>query len=127
MANIMIIDDSQAVRGHLREVLMAAGHTVLEGIDGKDGLEKLVKSTNVDLVITDYNMPVFDGITMLVMARERVKELDKIPVFMLTTETSAQLKVVGKQVGILAWIVKPFSPNALIAAIATVLARSKKT
>lgn len=124
MATIIIVDDSLSVRNHLGEVLRKAGHTVIEGVDGNDGLAKIVGTPDIDLVISDYNMPGYDGVSMLARAKEKLGEW-KFPIFMLTTETSEQLKVAGKQVGVMAWIIKPFVEEKLMQAIGKVLAMKK--
>lgn len=124
MAKIIIIDDSLSVRNHLGEVLRKAGHTVVEAVDGNDGLAKITGTDGIDLVISDYNMPGYDGVSMLVRAKEKLGEW-KFPIFMLTTETSDKLKAAGKQVGVIAWIIKPFVEEKLMQAITKVLAARK--
>lgn len=124
MANILIIDDSESVRAHLGEVLRKASHTVIEAIDGNDGLVKMLGIPDIDLVIADYNMPGRDGIKMLLEAKVKLGAL-KFPIFMLTTETSEKLKADGKQVGIMAWIIKPFVEDKLLHAITKVLQAPK--
>lgn len=124
MAKVLIIDDSQSVRSHLKEVLIGAGHQVIEAVDGNDGLVKLTSTSGLDVVISDYNMPGYDGVTMLGKAREKLGASAKFPVIMLTTETSEQLKVAGKQVGVVAWIVKPFVPEKLLMAVSKLSSKS---
>jgi two-component system chemotaxis response regulator CheY len=125
MANIVIIDDSVSVRAQVRQVLESAGHTVIECDNGDHGFEKLVELKTPDLVITDYNMPGLDGISMLERVKETVRESYKYPIFMLTTETSERLKTAGKQAGVMAWINKPFSTDKMLAAVNKVLAMKK--
>jgi len=124
MAHILIIDDSLSVRNHLCEVLRRAGHRVTEGVDGNDGLLKITQQTDVDLVISDYKMPGHDGINMLERAWSTTGPF-KFPVFMLTTETSEKLKNAGRQVGIIAWIIKPFVEEKLLNAITRALEAKK--
>ncbi len=124
MAHILIIDDSLSVRNHLGEVLRKAGHRVTEGVDGNDGLAKLTQQTDVDLVISDYKMPGHDGINMLERAWAVMGPF-KFPVFMLTTETSEKLKNAGRQVGVIAWIIKPFVEEKLLNAIGRALEAKK--
>lgn len=124
MANIVIIDDSISVRSQVREVLEAAGHAVIECDDGDHGYEKLLELKTPDLVITDFNMPGLDGITMLEKVRNALGGLN-FPIFMLTTETSDRLKSAGKQVGVMAWITKPFATEKLLGAVNKVLAMKK--
>jgi two-component system chemotaxis response regulator CheY len=120
MANILIIDDSISVRIQVRRVLESAGHTVIECENGELGLEKIVALKNPDLVITDYNMPGLDGISMLEKVKSSIGDIS-FPIFMLTTETSERLKNAGKEVGVMAWINKPFSTEKMLAAVNKVL------
>jgi len=124
MATIIVIDDSLSVRTQLREVLLAAGHEVIEGSDGMEGLDKILNTPNVDLVISDYKMPGCDGISMLEQAKEKLGTF-KFPVFMLTTETSERLKGIGRNLGVIAWIIKPFVEDKILNAINKVMAMKK--
>ena len=122
MAKILIVDDSDTLRIQLRSVLEECGHEVVEGINGLDGLAKAKESPGINLLISDFNMPELDGISMC----RRIKEqnlLENIPIFMLTTETSSELKALGKDAGVMAWIVKPFKPEKLKAVVQKVLDR----
>lgn len=123
MAHVIIVDDSAAVRDQLKEALVAAGHTVTEGENGNDGLAKIVAVKTPDLVISDYNMPGLDGIAMLTKVKEQLAG-SKFPIFMLTTETSEKLKSAGKEVGVIAWINKPFDSAKLVAAVGKVTAKA---
>ena len=71
---------------------------------------------DVALLITDYNMPEMDGISMVRKIRTLPKGAE-VPVFMLTTESSPELKALGKEVGVKAWVTKPFSDDKLIMAV----------
>ena len=112
---ILLVDDSASVRTVASIALRGAGYEVVEAVDGKDGLGKLAGG-KVNLIISDVNMPVMDGITF-------VKELKKnpackfTPVIMLTTEAGADMKAKGKEAGAKAWIVKPFLPAVLLDAV----------
>jgi len=64
MANILTVDVSPSIRQMIKVTLAPAGHNVLEAGDGKQGLEK-AKSTKLDLVITDLNMPVMNGLELI--------------------------------------------------------------
>lgn len=124
MANIVIIDDSISVRTQVREVLEKGGHFVIECDNGDHGFEKLIELKTLDLVITDYNMPGLDGITMLEKVKKNRGNLD-FPIFMLTTETSDRLKTAGKLVGVMAWITKPFATEKLLTAVNKVLSMKR--
>ncbi len=119
MAKILMVDDSSAMRQLASLTLKSKGHQVEEAPDGKQGLDK-ANSIDFDLIITDRNMPVMDGIEMS-------KELRKLaiyrftPILMLTTESDKEKKIEGKQAGITGWIVKPFNPDTLIKTVEKVL------
>lgn len=121
MAKILIVDDSELQRTQLKVVLQGAGHEVIEADDGSVGLDQLEKNPGIQLIVCDVNMPVMDGMTMCIKISESGK-YPKMPIFMLTTETSADLKERGKKAGVRAWIVKPFVNEKLLGAITKVLA-----
>ena len=117
---ILIVDDSETIRSQLRTLLEEDGYTILEAEDGSIGLDIASNTPDISLIICDFNMPEMDGITM----SQKVKEIEHfadLPIFMLTTESTEELKKVGKEAGIMAWIVKPYEPNKLKAIIKKVL------
>jgi len=99
--------------------LGGAGHKVLEAQDGKAALDVL-KTASVDLVITDVNMPVMNGIDLTRNIRKLPQYL-KTPVLIVTTESEAGAKMAGKQAGATGWIVKPFDGVQLLAIVKRVL------
>ncbi|WP_026289805.1 response regulator [Thioalkalivibrio sulfidiphilus] len=119
MAKILAVDDSTSLRQMVAFTLKQAGHEVVEASDGRDALQK-AKGGRVDLVLSDVNMPGMDGISL-------VKELRTLPsykftpILMLTTESSPEKKQEGKAAGATGWIVKPFSPDQLLATVKRVL------
>ena len=124
MANVLIVDDSETVRTQLRNDLGHAGHTTFEASNGLEGLKVLGDSeVKIDLIFCDVNMPEMDGLTM---CRELYSNplLNKIPIFMLTTQTSTEMKAEGKASGVIAWVVKPYEKNKVLGGVAKVLARS---
>ena len=120
MSAILIVDDSEVVRQELGKVLVAAGYTVIYGADGAEGLALAARHTALSLVITDYNMPQMDGLTMLRRIREQPQH-QTLRSFMLTTESSVALKQISKEQGVVAWIIKPCLPDKVLAAIRKVL------
>jgi len=111
---ILVVDDSDHVRREVSNILTGEGHEVVEGKDGSDGFAKAKNNLDVSLLITDFNMPEMDGLTMITKIRDEIPEYAKVPIVMLTTEGSKSLKVRGKQAGVLLWIVKPVSPKGLV-------------
>lgn len=122
MAKILIVDDSDILRIELREALKSGGHTVVQAVDGADGLAKAAVDPDIDLVIADYNMPLMDGLTMVHHIRN-LPGRERVRFFIHTQETSSQLKKVGKELGVSAWLIKPFHKDRLLEAIDTILAK----
>ena len=112
---ILIVDDSESIREVVSFTLENAGHNVLVGNDGKDAL-KFLDGTKIDLIITDLHMPEMDGIELIKEVRKR-EDYKFIPILFLTTESQTAKKMEAKQAGATGWIVKPFVPEKLIAAI----------
>lgn len=112
---ILIVDDSASLRQVVKIALTNAGYAVIEAEDGKDALKKL-EGKRVNLIISDVNMPVMDGIEFL--KNVKVSPAHKFtPVIMLTTEGGEDKKMQGQQAGARAWVVKPFKPEQLLAAV----------
>ncbi len=86
---------------------------------GQDGLEK-AKLQTVDLVLTDQNMPRMDGLELIKLLRE-LPTYQKVPILMLTTESSDEMKSKGRAAGANGWLVKPFDPQRLIEVVKKVI------
>ena len=119
MATILAVDDSASMRQMVSFTLKGAGHDVTEAENGKAALD-LAKTKQFDLVISDVNMPVMDGITLIKELRA-LSNYKFTPLLMLTTESGDDKKQQGKSVGATGWIVKPFNPDQLLATINKVL------
>lgn len=117
---VLIVDDSTSMRQMVSMTLKEAGFIVLEGGNGQEGLNKLAGGTKVQLIVSDLNMPVMDGITFIKHVRQK-PEYKFIPILMLTTESQEGKKQEGKAAGATGWIVKPFDPQQLLKVIAKVL------
>lgn len=115
-ASILTVDDSVSVRMTTRIALTGAGYKVTEAVDGLDGLNK-ARATRFDLVITDLNMPIMDGIEFTRACRSRPAG-QNTPIIVLTTENGAEIKAEGRRAGASAWMVKPFEPNTLLGLVA---------
>ncbi|MCI4398961.1 MAG: response regulator [Campylobacteraceae bacterium] len=118
---IMVIDDSSMMRLAVRSALEENGYGVLEAVDGVDALEKLEGNKDIALIVCDVNMPNMDGLTFVTHCKQK-PEFQYIPILMLTTESSAEMKEKGKALGVRAWMVKPFSKEVLMAAISKLCA-----
>jgi two-component system chemotaxis response regulator CheY len=115
---ILIVDDSTSVRQVLGLLLKGAGFSVVEASDGREALDKLgkLKGERIHLVISDVNMPNMDGIAFL-KAFKLLPEHRFTPVLMLTTESQEAKKREGQAAGAKAWVVKPFKPEQMMAAV----------
>jgi two-component system chemotaxis response regulator CheY len=118
----LVVDDSSSMRQMVSFTLKGAGFTVIEGGNGQEALDKLAGAPGgkVDLIITDLNMPVMDGLTFIKQARTK-PSLKFTPILMLTTESGDTRKAEGKAAGATGWIVKPFHPEQLLKVIEKVL------
>jgi two-component system, chemotaxis family, chemotaxis protein CheY len=116
---ILSVDDSTSIRQMITFTLQKEGYAVLEAVDGRDALGKVV-SNAVDMVLTDLNMPDIDGIELIRALRMR-PEFKYTPIVMLTTESSMSKKDEGRHAGATGWIVKPFRPEQLIAVVRRLL------
>lgn len=118
---ILAVDDSQTMRRIIINTLKRAGFDdVIEAEDGKDALAKMETET-VNLVITDWNMPEMDGLTLVtnIRAMDKYKSL---PVLMVTTRSVKEDIVEAMKAGVNSYIVKPFTPETLKAKIDQILA-----
>lgn len=119
MARILSVDDSPVMRQMVKATLIEAGHEVSQAVNGEEALK--VAATQVfDMVITDVNMPVMDGLTLTRNLRQ-LPAYQKIPMICLTTEATPEIKRAGRDAGATAWVVKPFSPQRLVDAVAQLL------
>lgn len=108
----LVVDDSLSMRKIVSRTLQGAGFEVVEAANGKEALDALAART-VNVVITDYNMPVMDGIEFMRGVRETEK--DKFtPVIFLTTEIEDAKRDEARAAGATAWIAKPFSPEKIL-------------
>ncbi len=111
----LIVDDSASIRQLVSITLRDAGYEVVATENGREALAKAAER-NYDMVITDLNMPEMDGITFIRQLRE-LPRFRYVPIVMLTTEALEARKREGRAVGASGWIVKPFSPERLLAVV----------
>ena len=116
MATILTVDDSPSIRQMIKVVLEPAGHSVIEAGDGAQGLAK-AQAGKLDLVITDLNMPVMNGLE-LIKALRKLPNAVGMPIVFLTTESNDTVKQEAKSAGATGWITKPFKPEQLLAVVA---------
>ncbi|MGQ9830339.1 MAG: response regulator [Thermochromatium sp.] len=116
---IMVVDDSASLRSVVGLALKGAGYEVIEACDGRDALAKL-DGTKIHLIVSDVNMPNMDGITLVSEVR-KLPNYRFTPILMLTTESQPEKKEAARAAGAKAWLVKPFQPETLLAAISKLI------
>ncbi len=112
---ILTIDDSKTMRDMLMLTLAEAGFDVLQAVDGQNGLDVL-GDQQVDVIITDINMPIMDGYEVIRRLRQDPNH-KSTPILVLTTESEAEKKNLAREAGATGWMVKPFDPDRLVATV----------
>ena len=120
--DIMIVDDSAAIRKILHRVLVQAEISVGQVHEANDGLEALekLKTATVGLILSDINMPNMDGIELL--GRLKADDLTKrVPVVMVTTEGTQARVMRALELGAAGYVRKPFTPEQIKEKLAGIL------
>ncbi len=112
MKRVLAVDDTITFRIMLADCLRKAGHEVIEAENGKIALDKLLQE-QPDIVITDLNMPVMDGLDFIEAARKEGAGR-ALPMLLLTTEVADHLKKRAREVGATGWLTKPFDPDQIL-------------
>jgi two-component system chemotaxis response regulator CheY len=107
----LIVDDSRFVRGYLRGLLEEKGIECDEAGDGQQALDKLRESMPFDLILLDWNMPVMNGLDMLIQMR--ADGYDDVKVMMVTTEAENDFIVRALNAGADEYLMKPFDDESL--------------
>jgi len=111
-ATILVADDSATMRMIVQATLTGAGWKVLTAGNGQEALD-VAKSHPVDLVVSDWNMPVKGGLELIQGLREMDQYLD-VPVLVLTTEDDVDSKMAARDLGVCGWLSKPVDPDVLV-------------
>jgi two-component system chemotaxis response regulator CheY len=125
MIRILVVEDSSAMRAYVRAVLEDASEPeeeveVVEAGSGFDAMRLLPRS-DYDLVITDINMPDINGLELIKFLRESERHRE-VAVLIISTQSSERDRSRGLALGANLFLAKPFTPEALRAAVATTLA-----
>ena len=105
---VLVVDNSAVMRKIVVKILADAGYPdVIEAVNGKDAL---IKASDVDIVFTDWNMPVMDGLTF---AKE-LRKSSTVPVIMVTTEGGQVQVLEAMRAGVNDYIVKPYGKSTLL-------------
>lgn len=119
MINVLVVDDSRVIRKLILNILNDEDFHCIEAENGIDALEKLVIK-NVDLIITDLNMPQMSGLELVKTIRSS-EVYNKIPIIILTTEKNQQEQESCLNAGVNIYLIKPLSPEELEANINNLL------
>jgi two-component system, chemotaxis family, sensor kinase CheA len=122
-SKVLVVDDQFTVRELQRSILEAAGYGVLTAVDGADALRRLAADAEVDLVVTDLEMPELDGLELLRRVR-RQPALASLPVVVVTSRATEEDRRRGLEAGADAYITKDrFDQRALLDTVERLLGR----
>jgi two-component system, chemotaxis family, chemotaxis protein CheY len=119
---VLAIDDSRTIRELLRETLTVGGFSVVTASDGLEGIDRF-NDLRFDAVITDINMPNLDGFGVIEGIRSGSTN-HRVPILVLTTESSPAFKQRARDLGATGWIVKPFDDQSLLNVVNRVTGRN---
>ncbi|MBF0417929.1 MAG: response regulator [Magnetococcales bacterium] len=113
---VLIVDDSSVMRKIVARGLRQAGFTItdiLEAGNGQEGMDLLATDTNFKLILSDWNMPVMDGLNFVKSVRSGAPAIKNIPIVMVTTEGGESKVGAAMEAGANGHIKKPFTPETL--------------
>jgi len=110
---LLVVDDSSTMRRIIKNTLARLGYKdVLEGADGLQGWDALDTNPDVEMLITDWNMPEMNGLELVKKVRADERFVD-LPIIMVTTEGGKAEVITALKAGVNNYIVKPFTPQVL--------------
>ena len=112
--DLMIVDDSPAMRSFIRRTVVIGGLEVglcLEAGNGEEALA-LLRSNTVDVILTDFNMPIMDG-EQFVRSLRQDHELSRVSVIVISTDSTQQRMSRLQSLGVHGYLCKPFTPEKL--------------
>lgn len=110
---ILVVDDSSTMRRIIKNTLTRLGHKeLLEAEDGVVAWDVLIQNLDVEMIITDWNMPNMNGLEFVKKVRADERFID-IPIIMVTTEGGKAEVITALKEGVNNYIVKPFTPQVL--------------
>lgn len=112
---ILVVEDSDTSRLIATRALHGAGYEVLDATNGGAALD-LLDGRKIDMAVCDFSMPVMDGIEFVKTLRG-IPQYKMMPVMMLTVADEPEILQKGRKAGVNAWMTKPFSFSALVAAV----------
>lgn len=110
---ILVVDDSSTMRRIIKNTLARLGYKdILEGADGVEGWDAIDANPEVEMLITDWNMPEMNGLELVKKVRADERFVD-LPIIMVTTEGGKAEVITALKAGVNNYIVKPFTPQVL--------------
>ncbi|HAK60795.1 MAG TPA: response regulator [Nitrospiraceae bacterium] len=112
LKKVLVVDDSALIHQMYKMVLMRYKCAIVDALDGQDGLDKLAKNTDINLVLLDINMPVMNGLDFI----KKVKEAgtyNHIPIIIVSTEGKEEDTMKALSLGAKGYVKKPFQPSDL--------------
>jgi len=112
LKKVLVVDDSALIHQMYKMVLMRYKCKIVDALNGQDGLDKLAKNPDADLILLDINMPVMNGLDFI----KKVKELgsfNHIPIVLVSTEGKEEDTMRGLALGAKGYVKKPFQPSDL--------------
>ena len=122
MAKILICDDEEGLRAVIKRYAIFDGHEVTEATDGMEAVE-LCRNNTFDIIIMDIMMPELDGFS----AVKEIRKTFDTPVIMLSARGEEYDKILGFEIGVDDYVVKPFSSKELIMRVGAILRRVEKS
>jgi len=113
---ILVVDDFASIRDFVCETLQRKGYETLGAANGNQAFELLCEKPDVNLVLTDYNMPDCTGFELLKKIKSN-PAVANVPVVFLTTESNPDKMRAAKEAGLSAWIKKPYRAETFFAQI----------
>lgn len=116
---ILVVDDEQLIRKLVGDFLKKQGYLIIEADTGKKALDIFGQQKDIDLILLDIMLPEYDGWTVC----KEIRKTSSVPIIMLTARSEEFDQLFGFEIGADEYIVKPFSPNILVAKVNAMLRR----
>ena len=110
---VLVVDDSPTMRRIVVQMLKRLGYSkIVEADHGKDALSRLLADGDFELLLTDWNMPIMNGLELVQAVRANPK-LSNMPILMVTTRNMKQDIVAAMRAGVNNYVTKPFDPKTI--------------
>lgn len=116
LKKVIVIDDSALIHQMYKMVLMRYKCEIIAAQNGQEGLEKLAKNPDADLILLDINMPLMNGLEFIKKVRE-IGKYDHVPIVIVSTEGKEEDTMRGLALGAKGYVKKPFQPSDMHALI----------